>query len=117
MPRSAVSLLPLALGISYYTFQQIGYLVDVYRGEASPSSLLHYLLWVAFFAKAPAGPILRTNELLTQLRWFNPVTLDAGLAVSFIIFGLFKKLVLADTLAPLPPLCFRRRPMGLSRIY
>ena len=61
----------LPLGISFYTFQQIGFLADCYRGEVKELSFLDYCLFVTFFPQLVAGPIVEYNEMLPQ---FN----DAG---------------------------------------
>lgn len=93
-------LLPLA--ISFFTFQQIAYLVDSYKGIVQKNSILHYTLFVSFFPQLIAGPIVHHSEMMPQfmsrlagkLRWKN---LLFGVAIFGI--GLFKKLVLADTFA------------------
>ena len=92
----------LPLAISFFTFQQIAYLVDVYHGETKETNFLHYCLFVAFFPQLIAGPIVHHKEMLSQ---FARVTLyrlrTEHLAVGFTIFaiGLFKKVVLADGIA------------------
>lgn len=93
-------LLPLA--ISFFTFQQVAYLIDAYRGETSKYSFLHYCLFVCFFPQLIAGPIVHHKDILPQFEKKTTYQLNAeniaiGLTVFFI--GLFKKVVLADTLA------------------
>ncbi|HXO71379.1 MAG TPA: MBOAT family O-acyltransferase [Bradyrhizobium sp.] len=91
----------LPLGISFITFTLTAYVVDVYRGKFRKETSLTYLLgYVLFFPHLIAGPILRPNELLPQLRQLRPA-LDARFALGALIFsvGLVKKLVFADTLA------------------
>ena len=92
----------LPLGISFYTFQKIAYLVDSYRGEVYEHGLLHYCLFVTFFPQLIAGPIVHHKEMLPQFR--DPGTFrfsDEKFAVGLTLFaiGLFKKVVLADGMA------------------
>jgi alginate O-acetyltransferase complex protein AlgI len=92
----------LPLAISFFTFQQIIYLVDSYRGESRENSFLHYCLFVTFFPQLIAGPIVHHREMLPQfakdvLYKLKPENLSVG-AIIFII-GLFKKTVLADGVA------------------
>ena len=96
----AVRLL-LPVGISFYTFQALGYTIDVYRGDidAEPD-FLRYALFVSFFPQLVAGPIERSGSLLRQLRAeqsFDAVRVRAGLVR--MAWGLFLKMVLADRLA------------------
>jgi alginate O-acetyltransferase complex protein AlgI len=92
----------LPVGISFYTFQTIGYIVDVYRGKVPATrSFLDYALYVAFFPQLVAGPIERAGHLIPQFQkprvWSTPA-FESGLQLA--VWGLFKKLVLADNLAP-----------------
>ncbi len=92
----------LPLAISFFTFQQITYLVDVYRGEVKEHNFLHYCLFVTFFPQLIAGPIVHHKEMLPQFAQVITYRLRAKhLAVGFTIFaiGLFKKVVLADGIA------------------
>ena len=90
--------LALPVGLSFYTFQVIGYLADVYRGNLAPErSLLRYGLFVSFFAHILSGPIARGSQLLPQLE--HPAPFDAagvrdGLLL--MLWGCFEKLVVAD---------------------
>ena len=93
-------LLPLA--ISFFTFQQIAYLVDSYQGITKEYSVLHYALFVAFFPQLIAGPIVHHKEMLPQFEKSSPYTLSSeNLAIGLSIFavGLFKKTVIADGIA------------------
>jgi alginate O-acetyltransferase complex protein AlgI len=93
-------LLPLA--ISFFTFQQITYLVDAYRGSIKEYDFLHYCLFVTFFPQLIAGPIVHHQEMLPQFRNKLIYTFQASnLAVGITIFmlGLFKKVVFADHIA------------------
>ena len=92
----------LPVGISFYTFQTIGYVVDVYRGKvpAERNSSI-YALYVAFFPQLVAGPIERAAHMIPQFRndrvWSTPA-FESGLQLA--VWGLFKKIVIADNLAP-----------------
>jgi D-alanyl-lipoteichoic acid acyltransferase DltB (MBOAT superfamily) len=90
----------LPIGISFFTFQAISYVVDVYRGETKAASLGDVAILQAFFPHLVAGPIVRANELLPQLRVpRDPRTVLAGPALFLIVGGLIKKTVVADELA------------------
>ncbi len=92
----------LPLAISFFTFQQVAYLVDVRRAGTCERSLLRYCLFVTFFPQFIAGPIVHHREMLPQL--VKPSTLVPSarhLAIGVTIFtlGLFKKVVIADSVA------------------
>ena len=90
----------LPIGISFFTFQAISYVVDVYRGDTRAASLVDVAILQAFFPHLVAGPIVRANELLPQLRTpRDPRTVLAGPAIFLIVGGLLKKTVIADELA------------------
>jgi D-alanyl-lipoteichoic acid acyltransferase DltB (MBOAT superfamily) len=91
----------LPVGLSFYTFQAIGYAIDIYRGELEPvRDYLDYAVFIAFFPHLVAGPIQRTQVLLKQvmeprvIRWPQ---IHAG--VWLILWGFFKKIVIADNAA------------------
>lgn len=99
-----ISLLHLALplAISFYTFQQIAYLVDSYKGETKEYDFLHYALFVTFFPQLIAGPIVHHAEMMPQFaKMKNKVKNYHNIALGLFIFsmGLFKKVVIADTFA------------------
>ena len=90
----------LPIGISFFTFQAISYVVDVYRGETRAASLMDVAILQAFFPHLVAGPIVRANELLPQLRTpRDPRAVLAGPGLFLIAGGLIKKTVIADELA------------------
>jgi len=93
----------LPLGISFYTFQTVSYSLDVYRGHCKPErNFILYGAYVTFFPQLVAGPILRADEVIDQLKVrkkFSPSFILEGL--KRILFGLFLKVVLADNIAPL----------------
>ena len=91
-------LLPLA--ISFFTFQQIAYLVDSYRQETKEYKFLNYALFVTFFPQLIAGPIVHHKEMMPQfIKAKNKVKNYRNIAIGLFIFsiGLFKKVVIADT--------------------
>ncbi|GGN12615.1 alginate O-acetyltransferase [Dyadobacter beijingensis] len=98
------------IGISYYTFLIIGYLHDVYRRYIKPENHLGYLMiYLGFFPTLLAGPLERTRQLVPQLRDLKPYSADnikAG--IYFIVWGLFKKIVLAARFADITSPVFDR---------
>jgi D-alanyl-lipoteichoic acid acyltransferase DltB (MBOAT superfamily) len=90
------------LGLSFLTFQQIAYLVDAYRGQTPGESFLDYSLFISFFPKLSAGPIVRQAEFVphVQAPAFGSIRLDdLASGITCFALGLFKKVVLADGLA------------------
>ena len=94
--------LALPLAISFFTFQQIAYLVDSYRAETAEYNFLNYALFVTFFPQLIAGPIVHHKEMMPQFasKW-NLIKNYRNIALGIFIFsmGLFKKVVIADTFA------------------
>ena len=93
-------LLPLA--ISFYTFQQIAYLVDSYRSETKEYDFLNYAVFVTFFPQLIAGPIVHHSEMMPQFaKVKNKIKNYHNIALGLFIFsmGLFKKVAIADTFA------------------
>jgi alginate O-acetyltransferase complex protein AlgI len=90
----------LPVGISFFTFQAMTYPIDVYRRRQEPVPLLDFMVFVAFFPQLVAGPIVRTSEFLPQLdRRPDPRKVEGGAGLLLIAGGLFKKVVVANTLA------------------
>ncbi len=93
--------LALPAGLSFYTFQSIGYVVDVYRGKVKAvRDFPDYALYVTFFPQLVAGPIERAGHMLPQYR--NPRKIDAEtwrIALGLMLWGFFKKVVIADNAA------------------
>ena len=91
----------LPVGISFYTFKALSYSIDVYRGKLKPTrDVIHYCAYVGFFPQLLAGPIERATNLLPQLE--KPRTFDYEMGVDGlrqILWGLFKKMVIADNCA------------------
>jgi D-alanyl-lipoteichoic acid acyltransferase DltB (MBOAT superfamily) len=93
----------LPLGISFFTFQQITFLVDAHRGEAKRYRFFEYATFVTFFPQLIAGPIVHHGEMMPQFerRRARPFRDDLAIGLSIFVIGLFKKVVLADSLAEL----------------
>lgn len=108
---SDIGLLKIALplAISFFTFQQIAYQVDSYRGETREYGLIDYALFITFFPQLIAGPIVRHDEMFPQFadkdRWRIKHE-NIALGGSIFIMGLFKKVVLADNLSLLSDVGF-----------
>jgi alginate O-acetyltransferase complex protein AlgI len=91
----------LPLGISFFTFTQIGYLVDSYSGKTKNSSLLSYMLFVTFFPHLIAGPILHNREMMPQFadpKTFHFRVENLAVGIAIFTFGISKKVLLADPL-------------------
>lgn len=99
IPQSVESIL-LPLGISFFTFQQIAYLVDTYRGKVVGHNFAEYTLFVNFFPQLVAGPIVHQKDILPQLARprFSVHSGKIAVGITLFIMGLAKKTVLADPL-------------------
>jgi alginate O-acetyltransferase complex protein AlgI len=100
--ENSLTMLALPLGISFFTFTQIAYLVDTARGDVSEPAPMHYALFVTFFPHLLAGPILHHKEMMPQFadatnRRFNAENFARGLFL--LAIGLGKKVLIADQLA------------------
>ena len=90
----------LPVGVSFYTFMAIAYIVDIYRGDFEVASWVDLYLYLSFFPHLVAGPIVRPNELIPQLDVRrDPRHIDVAGAMWLILGGLFKKVVIANYLA------------------
>ncbi|MBX6391436.1 MAG: MBOAT family protein, partial [Frankia sp.] len=90
----------LPIGISFFTFQALSYVIDVWRGDTKPASLIDFAVYEAFFPHLVAGPIVRAREFIPQLASpRDPHAIPVTRAVFLIAGGLVKKVVLADLLA------------------
>ena len=93
--------LMLPVGISFYTFQTLSYVIDVYRGEVeTEKNFFFYALFVSFFPQLVAGPIERPNNLIPQLKaehkWSSS---DAAIGAKILLLGFFKKICVADLIS------------------
>lgn len=107
----------LPLGISFFTFQQLSFLISVYKQDEKVEKFRDYCLFVSFFPQLVAGPIVLYSEMIPQFkdesrRYFNSESFASGLYIFSI--GLFKKAVIADTIAVFADSGFSMTNMGLA---
>src|SRR5580704_503599 len=110
----------LPVGISFYTFTQIAFLVDAYRGQVAHYALPHYALFVSYFPHLIAGPILHHKDMIPQFERAESKRPDPHLILcGLIIFaiGLFKKTCLADGIQPLVTLAFGPAPPTFDQAW
>ncbi len=106
---AAVTAIALPIGISFFTFHNISYVVDVYRGVRAPQTKpLQFLTYIVMFPQLVAGPIVRYHEIADQLPADRPRDRLEDFAAGFprFAFGLFKKVVIADSIAPIADSAF-----------
>lgn len=90
--------LPLPVGISFYTFQAISYIVDIYRGKAQPQkNILYFALYISMFPQLIAGPIVRYEDIEAQLKHKRLSLQRLGQGAMYFIIGLAKKTVIANS--------------------
>ncbi len=109
----------LPVGISFYTFQTMSYTIDVYRGVTKPAdNLWDFALYVSFFPQLVAGPIERSSHLLPQvLRVRKKLSEDDfSEGLFLVISGLFKKVVIADNMAPIVNFVFSKSATDLTGV-
>jgi len=95
----------LPLGISFFTFTQIAFLVDTYQGKVKEQNFIRYLLFVTYFPHLIAGPVLHHKEMMPQFARPSTFNFDRNtfaLGVTIFVLGLAKKVLLADSLAEFP---------------
>ena len=102
----------LPLAISFFTFEQISYLLDADAGKTHNYSLLDYALFVAYFPHLIAGPIVRHNDLIPQFRQLRARNDDLAAGVTLFTIGLAKKSLIADNLAPFADAIFNAAGRG-----
>ncbi len=98
----------LPVGISFYTFQSMSYTIDIYRRKLEPEhDLVKFATFVAFWPQLVAGPIVRASDFLPQFRSDHPFEWDRFTKGSAqVLWGFFKKVAIADSLAPIVDQCF-----------
>jgi len=102
-PLGALSVI-LPIGISFFTFTQIAYLADVFAGKVRERNPLHYALFVSYFPHLIAGPVLHHAEMMPQFalpQIYRPRLENFAIGLAFLLLGLAKKVLLADSWAPL----------------
>jgi len=110
----------LPLGISFFTFTQIAFLVDAYRGEVKESNFIHYGLFVTYFPHLIAGPVLHHKEMMPQFAQaatYRPHWENISVGLTLFTFGLFKKVVLADGIAPFANTVFSAASEGSALTF
>lgn len=109
----------LPVGISFYTFQSMSYTIDIYRGRLQPTkNILHFFSYLALFPQLVAGPIVRARDLLPQLTKVRKISKDESWnGLYLILVGYFKKVVLADNIAPLVNYAFTDVGNNNSSLY
>lgn len=112
-------MLILPVGISFYTFQSMSYTFDVYRGQLRPTkNVLHFFAYLAMFPQLVAGPIIRARDLLPQLKEYHRTPEQKRWSgLKLIAMGYFKKVVIADNLAPFVTAAFSAAPPSDSSSY
>ena len=112
-------LLLLPIGISFYTFQSMSYTIDAYRGQLKPTrNLLHFFAYLSMFPQLVAGPIVRARDMLSQLTEERATTEeDRWDGLRLIAAGYFKKVVIADNLAPVVDQAFGASVPAASCLY
>ncbi len=111
--------LVLPIGISFYTFQSMSYTIEVYRGRLRPTrNIFHYFAYLAMFPQLVAGPIVRAAHLLPQLaRYAKPTEQQRWDGLRLVVCGFFKKVVIADAIAPVVNAAFAAPLMADSGLY
>jgi alginate O-acetyltransferase complex protein AlgI len=105
----------LPVGISFYTFHSVSYLVDIYRGKCSAQkNIFHLALYIAMFSQLIAGPIIRYSDVWKQLTMREHRLNDFVYGIKRFIIGLSKKVLLANTLALVADNSFNSPTQGLS---
>ena len=112
-------LMIVPVGLSFYTFQSLSYMIDVYRGQfKATKNVLHFFAAISLFPHLVAGPIVRASDLLPQLKkWTRLTEPQQWNGFKLIIFGFFKKMVIADNLAPTVNTAFSATTLNPSAPY
>lgn len=107
----------LPIGISFYTFQALSYVVDVYRKEnRAQKNFLHMMLYISFFPQLIAGPIVKYHDIEQQIENRKTTLSGFSYGIKRFIMGLGKKVILANTFAEVVDLVFTDHPMNASRL-
>ena len=109
----------LPVGISFFTFQSMSYTIDVYRGRMKPvTNLFHFFAFLSMFPQLVAGPIVRARDIIPQLEKNRETTEEERWeGLKLIVGGYFKKVVIADNLAPFVNTAFTAVPSPDSSLY
>lgn len=110
----------LPLGISFFTFTQIAFLVDTYQGKVKEFNFVHYTLFVTYFPHLVAGPVLHHKEMMPQFAKRNVCHINwdnVAVGVSIFVIGLAKKVIIADTLAKFSTPIFAAAAAGSQPLF
>lgn len=110
----------LPIAISFLTFEQIAYLVDTYKGDAPESTFLRYCLFVTFFPRLIAGPIVRAREILPQMdrpSFLSFSTTQFATGLTLFVIGLVKKVLFADHVASYATHVFLAAEQGMTLTF
>jgi D-alanyl-lipoteichoic acid acyltransferase DltB (MBOAT superfamily) len=113
----AIENIILPLAISFFTFQQITYLIDSYKGITKDHDFIHYCLFVTFFPQLIAGPIVHHKEMLPQFLKKENMGLkvnNVSIGLTIFLIGLFKKVVIADSMGALATPIFNLAEQGVE---
>lgn len=121
VPESILTQLVMPIGFSFYLFQIISYFVDIYRGNAKAErNFWNLALWLSFFPKLVSGPIEREHDFLPQLQNVRKVkfwhTGRLSVSLSYVLYGYFLKIVIADRLMPMVDRIFNN-PGGFDSFF
>lgn len=107
------------IGISFYTFQSMSYTFDVYRKKIKPTkNIIHFFAYLSMFPQLVAGPIVRAKEMLPQMLKITAVSKENKWSgFQLVVRGYFKKMVIADNLAPLVVTAFSSPELSQSSAY
>lgn len=110
----------LPLAISFFTFQQIAFLVDLYKKQAEKTSILKYCLFIAFFPQLIAGPIVHHKEMMPQFenkKIFSLNRRNVAIGITIFFMGLLKKVGIADNIAPFANEVFHLAKIGVTPTF
>ena len=121
VPGSVLTRLVMPIGFSFYLFQIISYFVDIYRGNAKAErNFWNLALWLSYFPKLISGPIEREHDFLPQLQNVRNVkfwhTGRISVSLSYVLWGYFLKIVIADRLMPMVD-CIFDNPGGFDSFF
>jgi alginate O-acetyltransferase complex protein AlgI len=104
----------IPVGISFYTFQSLSYVIDIYRGKKPAESFLHFFSYLVFFPQLVAGPIERGEKFLPQLLTLSRQPPNYFSALLLVVWGYFKKLFVADHLATFVNSAYAKPPDAIG---
>ncbi|MBR6109252.1 MAG: MBOAT family protein [Clostridia bacterium] len=114
----AVPGIPSPLGISFFTFQALSYIIDSYRGDITPTKNFgHFLLYISFFAQLVQGPIIRYGNIASQLEERKLTVNGVSEGLRHFIIGLAMKLIIANTMGRVTSQVFSMDPSALNAAY